>query len=171
MNADYLARLLNAAAISATPAELPEAKRTVDISTLRRQEQRWAGPEPEWLHAVPNKPALQFGDQPMWAEFILLRLLESDGWSGAWVKNWGGSRAFWRNPRVPVELPPTANSLFRRIEERSGGRGGGCWDIFAWRDEDILFIARVFQLSAPIVKSLVLTHCAGSAATQNRKRR
>jgi len=75
----------------------------------------------------------------MWAEFILLRLFERDGWAGSWVKNWGG-RAFWRNPLEPTELPPAAKSLFRRIEARTAGRGGGCWDIFAWRDEDVLFI-------------------------------
>ncbi len=139
MKADYLVRLLDAAIVSATPVDLPKAGRTVDISTLRRQEQRWAGPAPEWFRAVPNKPVLQFAGQPMWAEFILLRLLESDGWAGAWVKNWGG-RAFWRNPLEPVELPAAATALFRRIEAGTAGRGGGCWDIFAWRDGEVLFM-------------------------------
>jgi hypothetical protein len=139
MKADYLARLLDAAELAATPTVLPKANRTIEISTSRRQEQRWAGATPEWFRAVPNKRVLQFGGQPMWAEFILLRLLESDGWAGVWVKNWGG-RAFWHNPLEPVELPPAATLLFRRIEERTEGRGGGCWDIFAWREEDILFI-------------------------------
>lgn len=139
MKADYLARLLDAAELAATPVVLPKANRTVDVSTLRRQEQRWAGPMPEWFQAVPNKRLLQFGGQPMWAEFILLRLLETDGWTGVWVKNWGG-RAFWRNPLEAVELPPPAMSLFNRIETRTAGHGGGCWDIFAWRDDATLFI-------------------------------
>jgi hypothetical protein len=139
MKADYLARQLDAAELAATPVVLPTANRTIDVSTLRRQEQRWVGPMPDWFRAVPNKPLLQFGAQPMWAEFILLRLLESDGWAGVWVKNWGG-RAFWRNPLEGVELPPPAMSLFHRIETRTAGRGGGCWDIFAWRDENTLFI-------------------------------
>ena len=86
MKADYLARLLDAAELLATPMVLSTANRTIGISTLCRQEQRWAGPMPEWFRAVPNKPVLQFGGQPMWAEFILLRLLESDGWAGAWVR-------------------------------------------------------------------------------------
>jgi len=52
----YLARLLDAAELSATPTVL-STDRTIDISTLRRQEQRWAGPRPEWFRAVPNKPS------------------------------------------------------------------------------------------------------------------
>jgi hypothetical protein len=139
MNSDYFARLLDATEVLATTTAVPTANRTVDITTLRRHEHRWTGPMPDWFDAVPNKPVLQFGGQPIWAEFILLRLLESDGWAGVWVKNWGG-RAFWRNPLESVELPPPAQSLFRRIEKRTAGRGGGCWDIFAWRDQETLFI-------------------------------
>src|SRR5260221_13998823 len=102
----YLASLLHATELAATRAELPTGQ-IVEIPTLSRGEQRWAGPVPESFSSVPNKPTLQFDGQPVWAELILLRFLEGDGWRGAWVKNWGG-RAFWRNVREPVELSPSA---------------------------------------------------------------
>jgi hypothetical protein len=138
-SAAYLAGLFRATEFPATPVELPKAAHAVEISTMLRRESAWVGPVPATFRSVPNKPALQFNGQPMWAEFILLRLLESDGWRGCWVKNWGG-RAFWRDILETVELPSATSALFRRIEARTAGRGGGCWDIFAWRGDDVLFI-------------------------------
>jgi hypothetical protein len=132
-----LAELFCATAVSPTPAALPRTNQIVEVLTLRRSERPWDGPVPASFSAVPNKPTLEFDEQPIWAEFVLLRLLERDGWSGAWVKNWGG-RAFWRDVRQGIELPPAANALFTQIETRSAAHGAGCWDIFAWRGDDYL---------------------------------
>jgi hypothetical protein len=107
---------------------------------LLRREQRWPGPVPDSFRSVPNKPSFRFNEQPTWAEFILLRLLEGDDWKGAWVKNWGGRRAFWRDVQEEIALVPSASLLFQKIEHRTGGRGGGCWDIFASRGNEFLFI-------------------------------
>lgn len=135
----YLAGLFHAASLPATSIELPQSGQTVEIATFLREERRWREPQPESFRAVSNKPALEFDGQPTWAEFVLLRLLERDGWEGVWVKNWHG-RAFWRDVADPVALPPSASALFDRIAARAAGRGGGCWDIFAWRGDDVLFI-------------------------------
>jgi len=135
----YLAGLLDATELPSTLIELPRTRRMVDVLTLLRRERRWHEPRPEKFHAVPNKPVLQFDEQPAWAEFILLRLLERDGWKGAWVKNWGG-RAFWRDVRDVTQLAAPASLLFQSVQKRMGGRGGGCWDIFAWRGNEHLFI-------------------------------
>ncbi|MDZ4819293.1 MAG: VRR-NUC domain-containing protein [Planctomycetota bacterium] len=137
--APYLAGLFHATKRSVTTVKLPISGQVVMVSTMLRDERSWTGPRPTSFGDVPNKPALQFNDQPIWAEFILVRLLEGDGWQGAWVKNWNG-REFLRDIRETVELPSTASALFRRIEKRTAGRGGGCWDIFAWRGDDFLFI-------------------------------
>jgi hypothetical protein len=135
---DRLASVLGAEELEPTSVVLPSSGRRVEILTLLRRERLWAGPVPTSFSAVPNKPALQYGDTPIWSEFALLRLLERDGWQGVWVKNWGG-RAFWRDVLKPIELPPPAASLFSRIATHAA-RGGGCWDVFAWRDDDMLFI-------------------------------
>jgi hypothetical protein len=136
---EYLTGLLHAAELPDTAVVLPSAKLTVNVSTMLRREQPWIGPEPASFRSVPNKPALEFDGHPIWAEFILLRLVERDGWNGVWVKNWGG-RSFWIDVLKETELPPAANNLFRRIEKRVGGRGAGCWDVFAWRGDEYLFI-------------------------------
>jgi hypothetical protein len=136
---EYLRRLFQAETLTATPLVLPKSKNTVEILTLLRHEQLWTRSPPASFGSVPNKPALQFEGQPTWAEIILLRLLERDGWSGAWVKNWG-RRAFWRDVLEVVELPQSAHNIFSRIEKRVGGRGSGCWDIFAWHEDEYLFV-------------------------------
>jgi hypothetical protein len=119
---------------------LAKEQRPIEVLTLLRRERRWIGPQPASFRLVPNKPALEFNGKPTWAEFILLRLLERDGWNGAWVKNWGG-REFWQDVGLAIpQMPAAAASLFERIEQRAGGRGGGCWDLVVSRGEECLFV-------------------------------
>jgi hypothetical protein len=53
----------------------------------------------------------------MWAEFIVLRELEADGWQGVWI-NW--CRAYWCNPCEVTEVLPSVSALIGRIAERTG---------------------------------------------------
>jgi hypothetical protein len=88
---------------------------------------------------VYGKPTLKFDGQLTWAEFILLRLIERDGWKGAWIKNFHGRREFWQNPGEPTVLPTRASNLLQMVEDTSGGTAG-CWDILAARGDDYLII-------------------------------
>jgi hypothetical protein len=135
---EYLSSLFQAIVLPLTPVELPKSRQVVDVLTLLRKERRWHGLPPASFNSVPNKPFLDFNGQPTWAEFILLRTLEGDGWKGAWIKNWGG-REFWRNPLEKTELPPFAKAIFQKIESQTA-HGGGCWDILVQREERVLFI-------------------------------
>jgi hypothetical protein len=105
--------------------------------TLRRRVQAWTGPKPEWWNLVPNKPLLRFNGQPIWAEFIVLRELEAEGWQGVWINAW--RRAYWRNPGEVAAVPAPIGDLIDRIAKRTGRRGG-CWDICAWRGAELRFI-------------------------------
>ena len=107
------------------------------IVTLLRRVQAWTGPKPAWWNLVPNKPLLDFNGQPMWAEFIVLRELEADGWQGVWIDGW--RRAYFRNPDQVAEVPASVGGLIDRIAQRTG-RHGGCWDICAWRGDELRFI-------------------------------
>lgn len=136
---ENILKTLQARKLPEVYVELPRSKRTVEIMTLLRQERLWTGHVPESFLSVPNKPVLELDGQPIWAEFIVLRLLERGGWTGAWVKNWG-ARAFWRDAEQTVELSSAAQALFGQIEKRIAGRGGGCWDIIAACGDNVLFI-------------------------------
>jgi hypothetical protein len=50
---------------------------------------------PSWKGRIPEfsfgrKPFLEYSGQPVFAELLILRLLESAGWSGRWVSSYGG---------------------------------------------------------------------------------
>jgi hypothetical protein len=135
---NYLAQALHASPSKATMAPVPGTVSDAEIVTLQRLETRWSGATPESFTLVPNKPALNFGGAPTWAEFIVLRLLERAGWQGVWVKNWGG-RAFWTDIGLAAELPSAAVAKFKEIESGTNSKGG-CWDVFAWRGDEFLFI-------------------------------
>ena len=133
-----LAVIFDAEEAPITMAVLPRSGCAVEVQTLRRHEIRWGAPTPESFTSVPNKAPLNFDGFPAWAEIVVVRLLERSGWGAAWVKNWGG-RAFWRDVNDPVELPQTPSALFQKVEMMTGVRGG-CWDVFAWRGDDVMFI-------------------------------
>jgi hypothetical protein len=132
------ARLLEAEESAPTFAALPSDGRSVEVLTLRRRESRWTGQTPPSFKLVPNKPALDFEGQPSWAEIIVVRLLERGGWQAAWAKNWAG-RAFWRDVGQIVELAPLPAALYHEIAARTAS-SGGCWDVIAWRGDNVLFI-------------------------------
>ncbi len=138
MTAVPLRRILHAEDRPPTEVVLPDCGRTVAVPAVLRRETRWSGDLPANFRAVPGKPAVAFGGRPLYPEFVILRLLEDAGWSSVWVNNWGGG-AFWTDIATVARLPPVQAESFRRIEERRGSRRG-CWDIFAWRGDEILFV-------------------------------
>jgi hypothetical protein len=117
---------------------LPGHAQPVAVPTILRNEARWSGELPDSFRAVPNKPAIDFHGRPLYPEFVWLRLLEKAGWEGVWVKYWG--RANWIDINTPLELPKRQADLFEQIETMTGNTKGGCWDIFAWRGDDVLFV-------------------------------
>jgi len=136
---DRLSQVLQAEERPPTTVLLPSSVRSVAVPIVLRRESRWAGEVPQSFRVVPNKPALAYGDRFLYPEFFLLRLLEQAGWSGVWVKNWGG-RAFWTDISTPIDLPPGQREVFELLEQRMGKCRGGRWDIFAWRESEILFV-------------------------------
>ena len=100
---------------------------------------------PKWQGEFPwstygGKPILDFRGEPLYAEFVILRLLEAEGWSGVWV-NSVHRRSFPRRwTPSPIMILPPSNllDLLDRIYARSGKRSGA-FDVLAWADESVLF--------------------------------
>lgn len=136
---EQLSQVLEAEDRLPTPVQLPASGKWADVATVLRSEAEWLGDVPANYGTVPNKPKLAFQGQVLYPEFILLRLLEQAGWTGTWVKNWRG-RAFWRNIDEEVVVPPSQEQLFKSIERSTDNARGGCWDIFAWREDATLFV-------------------------------
>jgi len=142
----YLERVLDAEMLPPTRVILPRSKRRVDIVTLLRSEVRAGVTAAKCDDCfAPNKPVLKFGRRRTWAEFVVLGLLERDGWSGRWIKNWSGPR----RPRIQfcsaigqesLITDPAAAAMFAALDEEAGHPQGGIWDIFAWRGDEYLVI-------------------------------
>jgi hypothetical protein len=135
MNA--LGMALRATSVRTIPVAMQSTGRLVQVPAYLRTETRWLGPLPPTHKTIPNKTALDFKGAALYPEFVVLRLLERDGWAGAWRKNWGGT-AFWRDIGQVVEPPARALAVFDQVSERAGH--AGAWDIFAWRSREVLFV-------------------------------
>ena len=99
---------------------------------------RWTGEFP-WS-TYGGKPILDLRGEPLYAEFVILRLLEAEGWSGVWVNhvNRGPFPTRWTPSPVKVFPPRNLLDLLDRIYARSGKRSGA-FDILAWKGDSVLF--------------------------------
>jgi hypothetical protein len=76
-----------------------------------------------------------------WAAEKVLGILQKAGWNGVWVDNCQRLNKFGQAmpPSPGCELP-SHNYLFDKIITANGGGRSGCWDLFAWRGEEFLFV-------------------------------
>jgi hypothetical protein len=94
-----------------------------------------------WQHDVPfdrygQKAVLDFHSKPLFAELVILRLFEEAGWSGVWVDTY--RRCFRADVTECVELSADKLRLLEQIYAAGGARSG-CFDVFVWKEEEIMF--------------------------------
>lgn len=92
---------------------------------------------------------VDLGGEHLFAELAILRLLEREGWEGRWIHTSAGGEITkyltdWRDvPRQEQKSRPIqhdgARALLYAIADRSGNRYGGCWSVFAWRENSYAF--------------------------------
>jgi hypothetical protein len=120
---------------------LPSGK-TMQLPCCHPTFERWAGASIKFDFG--HKPLLAYQQHPIFAELLILRLLEAHGWEGVWVSSYGGIKYLRQMPqgsslaRGRAPLPDDREHLLNRIWERSGRRSG-CFDVYAWRDGAVLF--------------------------------
>ena len=84
-----------------------------------------------------GKALLALNGKPLFAELVVLRMLEKDGWRG--LGRFLRPELPSGNVKKPVELPLAQQDFLNRIREKAGCRGG-CFDVFAWRGKRHRFI-------------------------------
>jgi hypothetical protein len=91
------------------------------------------------LDTYGGKAVLDWNGKPVFAELAILGVLERAGWDGVWVDTY--RRKFRRSmPPECCKLPSHAQELYDRICRANGGKASGCFDVFAWKDGDYLFV-------------------------------
>jgi hypothetical protein len=102
----------------------------------------WLGVQPPFTFG--RKPVLNYKDQPVFAELMILNLLREKMWDGVWVSSYGGTKYLREMPRdfrlgQSVDLPAGYKRLLDGIQTLAGKKGG-CFDVLAWRDSQFIFL-------------------------------
>jgi hypothetical protein len=102
----------------------------------------WIGPQPSFTFG--RKPILNYNDQPIFAELLILNLLKEKRWDGVWVSSYGGVKYLNEMPSDPslephVDIPAKYKRLHDDIQKAAGTKGG-CFDVFAWWDGRFVFL-------------------------------
>ncbi len=127
------------------PLELvPSATETIELPSSRMIAVPKATPTfKQWTGApvaerYGNKCVLDYGDNPAFAELAILWAFLDAGWEGVWVDTYGKRfrTSFW--PRNEVKLSPKQLALFEGIYDKAGLRRG-CWDVFCWKENEVIF--------------------------------
>ena len=127
------------------PKELkPELSEIFQLSSHRRIEipkanilfGQWLGEKFEDNYG--GKDVINFNDEAVFAELAILRIFENNGWNGVWVDTFRKKyRIDWIN-KNGVELPSDKHLLLNKIYKTLGSKNG-CWDIFCWKEERVIF--------------------------------
>jgi hypothetical protein len=84
-----------------------------------------------------GKAVIDFNGEPLFAELAVLKLFQQNGWDGVWV-----DKKLYRVGLLGVPtilLPEDKQKTLDQIRSRMIG-SGGCWDLFLWKDERVLFV-------------------------------
>ena len=86
-----------------------------------------------------GKTVIDYCHKPLFAELVILRMLQESGWRGVWVDTY--RKKFRDNlPELsqPINLPPQQENTLNKIIKENGGLRG-CWDVFAWKENRVMF--------------------------------
>jgi hypothetical protein len=111
--------------------------RIVDVPKVTASFALWRGEQPP--ERQRKKPIVEFEGRMAFAELAILWSLQKLGWNGVWMGAYRGKiRAdYWNLPLF--ELPSEPKAVLDRISAVRGGKEGGTWDVFCWRDNEYLF--------------------------------
>lgn len=98
---------------------------------------KWAGSVPD--DTFNGKPLLELNGEMVFAELAILRSFQGAGWDGRWIDSFHQRHliGYWPTP-ISEPLPKKQQSILDHISAKTGG-SGGCFDVFCWRGEDLLF--------------------------------
>jgi len=99
--------------------------------------EKWSGET--FADTYGNKVILDFNGEPVFAELAILRIFQSDHWSGVWVDTYRRKyRTDYWNNKKGIDLPTDKQLLLNNIYKRAG-TVKGCWDVFCWKEDRIMF--------------------------------
>jgi hypothetical protein len=123
-----------------------------EIPSLFMRFPLWRGPAFVDDFGKKSAAMVDLEGEHVFAEIAVLRLLQREGWDGRWVNTYGGHGQIWKLltdwadlPRKEQRTQPITDGPARELLSRiaaSTSEGGftGCWDIYAWKGIERVFI-------------------------------
>ena len=91
------------------------------------------------------KPQIEVAGEILYPELALVRLAQKVGWEAAWMDSF--HYGVWRDMPTTqrVQIPDQQVELLDRITSQERTKDGrtrwaGCWDVVAWREDEVAFI-------------------------------
>lgn len=97
-----------------------------------------------------NKLLLDFDGKPMFAELAVVNMFMNEGWNARWVCTYGRGKMspflltgweddeYKKQKYVPIE-DSFVFSEMKSIACNNNNSFGGCWDVVAWKERQLLF--------------------------------
>ena len=129
-------------ALPPTRLDLPGGQDSVYVATQRWALEAWEGEDlPEVGPTWSRKGKFAVKGSRSCAELAVVNHLRDDGWRGIWVNAYGPGelRSEWF-PAPAVKTitqtgaPPWAAEIFDDLRTANGGKLGGFFDVFTWRE-------------------------------------
>jgi hypothetical protein len=124
--------------------------KTIPVAKCLLHFDSWSGLQ---LKNRYGKTALNFEGEAMFAELVILRLLQRDGFEGVWVDTYRNrfrqsmmsfisilQPAQERALRVLERIPNYLEDTYETIRKANSGRRGGCWDVMARKGNILVFV-------------------------------
>ena len=114
---------------------------TVDLPVCHLNFSKWLGELPNF--DLGKKPIINCKEKGVFAELAILEILIDSGWEGVRVETYGGVHFLkdmptsWKLSQHNISIPPDKEALLKNIWKT--GKTTACFDVFAWKDDKILF--------------------------------
>jgi hypothetical protein len=147
------------------PIHLPGGRMVQDVHAVFMRFPQWTGSPFMDDFGKKSTALVNVEGEHLFAELAVLRLLEKEGWKGRWVNTYSGRGEVWKYltewrdvPRSEQKTRPIEESEPRQLLAKVAAlnkpaRYAGCWDTFAWRGDDYVFLE--CKRTVPTNKELV----------------
>lgn len=127
---------------------LPSNGMVLTVPKAELRFRRWEGTP--LSNTFGNKPLIDFGGRPVFAELCVYELMRLSGWQARWVETYGAGAMTpnhftrWVDARLAGQqhepiTDPRLLELLHRIAQANGHTYAGCWDVLGWKGETVLF--------------------------------
>lgn len=97
-----------------------------------------------------GKPIINHDDKPMFAELAIMNIFIENGWNSRWIERYGKPKMSPIHLTEWIDEPfknqkhkPIDNKLIQvllnAIAKNNDNNFGGCWDVVAWQNDNLIF--------------------------------